>query len=52
MPTMAFQDDDLLAEGYARLERHLKGVVSRLPDHLEFLRANGLINESLLTAAK
>jgi tryptophan halogenase len=52
MPTMAFQDDDLLADGYARLERHLKGVVSRLPDHLEFLRTNGLINETLLAAAK
>lgn len=51
MPTMAFQDDDLLAEGYARLERYLKGTAERLPDHLEFLRAHGLLNEGLLTAA-
>jgi len=52
MPTMAFQDDDLLADGYARLERHLKNTVARLPDHLEFLRAGGLINPSLLTPAQ
>ncbi len=51
MPTMAFQDDDRLAEGYARLERHLKATVSRLPDHLAYLQANGLINASLLTTA-
>ncbi|MBW8901740.1 MAG: tryptophan 7-halogenase [Massilia sp.] len=51
MPTMAFQDDDLLAEGYARLERYLKNTVERMPDHLEFLRAGGLVNESLLAAA-
>lgn len=52
MPTMAFQDDDLLADGYARLERYLKSTVARMPDHLEFLRAGGLINESLMAAAK
>ncbi len=52
MPTMAFQDDDLLADGYARLERHLQGVVARLPDHLDFLCNGGLIHPSLLTAAQ
>lgn len=52
LPTMAFQDDDLLAEGYARLERHLQGVAARLPDHLDFLRTGGLIHPSLLTPAQ
>lgn len=50
MPTMAYQDDDVLADAYARLERHLKSTAERLPDHLEFLRASGLMNESLLAA--
>ena len=51
MPTMALQDDDVLVDGYARLERHLKNTVERIPDHLEFLRANRLINEALLATA-
>ena len=50
MPTMALQDDNLLANGYSRLERHLKGIAEHLPDHMTFLRSNALLNTDLLVS--
>lgn len=47
MPTMSFQDDNLLAQGYERMKQHLRNVADRLPTHAEYLRSNGLTNEAV-----
>jgi tryptophan halogenase len=51
MPSMALQDDAYLAEGYRRLEQHLKAVVARLPDHFDYLKTQNLMAEDSLVAA-
>jgi tryptophan 7-halogenase len=42
MPTMALQDDAMLANAYSNLERNFKKIVSRLPDHAAYIRDNKL----------
>ncbi|MYM82539.1 tryptophan halogenase [Duganella sp. FT50W] len=42
MPTMALQDDAMLATAYSNLERKFKHIVSRLSDHASYLKENKL----------
>jgi tryptophan halogenase len=42
MPTMALQDDAILATAYCELERSFKKIVSRLPDHSAYLKEKKL----------
>lgn len=51
MPSMALQDDRLLATAYERLERHFKAIVARMPDHLDYLRTHKLMQEESLVPA-
>ena len=38
MPTMALQDDAVLAAAYRNLERNFKQIVSKLPDHSAYIK--------------
>jgi len=42
MPTMALQDDAMLASAYGNLERNFKNIVARLPDHAAYIKENRL----------
>jgi tryptophan halogenase len=42
MPTMALQDDAILANAYSNLERNFKKIVSRLPDHAAYIKEHRL----------
>jgi tryptophan halogenase len=42
MPTMALQDDAVLATAYSNLERNFKKIVSRLPDHAAYIKEHKL----------
>ncbi|NVD69078.1 tryptophan 7-halogenase [Duganella sp. BJB488] len=45
MPTMALQDDAVLAAAYSKLERNFKQIVSRLSDHAAYIKENKLTSE-------
>jgi tryptophan halogenase len=45
MPTMALQDDAVLASAYSNLERSFKQIVSRLSDHSVYIQHNRLTSK-------
>jgi tryptophan halogenase len=51
MPSMALQDDALLAGAYDRLGRHFQAIVERMPDHLDYLRTHNLMEAETLAPA-
>jgi tryptophan halogenase len=42
MPTMALQDDAVLANAYSNLERNFKKIVARLSDHSAYIKEKKL----------